>query len=590
MLLRIPPRAALLALALTAVLLAGCAAQPEPTPTSSPTATFTATVTETPTATPTETPTATLTHTPTITLTPTPENAVAVAQGREIVVRSGPGVGFPVIETIAAGEQVQIYAVSEDGGWALVSPPGEPGAWIGLSPFVELAGDLRGVAVAAATPEPVQALIPPGLQPLSGPGTGFDPLPDLPERFDEPVQVLGYSQDGGWYAILLPDGRLAWVPASGIVSVTGAIGQTSVVTALRPSATPGPPSVSAVREIVVRAGPGDQFPATGRIAAGDTVQIFAISEDGDWALVDRAAGHWIGLSPATELGGDLESVGIFGATPTITPSPTATNPPTATFTPPPTSTPIPTLDVGALLPTVESAVVTTLVARLLGQISDVGMLPGATAMPIPADPAQPTAAPNAGAVDRLAVEEGNSPSLGPADATVVIIEFSDFTCPFCARFVIETKPRLLEVYGDRVRFVFRHAPILGPMSVESALAAVCADEQGAFWDYHDRLFRNQQSLNSEALIGHAQALGLDMGSFNACMTREASLDKLRADLSAAQESGLTGTPTFFINGRVLRGAQPFEEFARIIEEELAASGGGGAPEPQATSPWPPQGG
>ncbi|MDK3161455.1 DsbA family protein [Kamptonema cortianum] len=173
---------------------------------------------------------------------------------------------------------------------------------------------------------------------------------------------------------------------------------------------------------------------------------------------------------------------------------------------------------------------------------------------------------------RLEVSPDDDPSHGPADAPVTIVEFSDFNCPYCARFVRETLPLLRENYGDRIRFVYRDFAILGPTSVDAAVASECANEQSGFWAYHDLLFANQGIFGRDRLIDYAQQAELNIEEFTACLSDTATRDEVLADTTEAQRLGATGTPTFFINGRPLIGAQPFATFAAMIDEELATAG------------------
>ena len=173
---------------------------------------------------------------------------------------------------------------------------------------------------------------------------------------------------------------------------------------------------------------------------------------------------------------------------------------------------------------------------------------------------------------RVEVSADDDPAYGPEDASVVVIEFSDFNCPYCGRFARETMPLLRENYEDRMRFVYRDFPILGDSSLQAAIAAECADDQGAFWDYHDLLFENQDSFNQEIFIDFAGELGLDVDQFAACQNDSSVHEEVIADYAEAQRLGANGTPTFFINGRRVVGAQPYEAFQRVIDEELASTG------------------
>jgi protein-disulfide isomerase len=172
---------------------------------------------------------------------------------------------------------------------------------------------------------------------------------------------------------------------------------------------------------------------------------------------------------------------------------------------------------------------------------------------------------------RFNVSAAEDPFLGAADATVEIIEFSDFNCGFCARWAEDTLTPIIENYGDRVRIYYRDYPILAETSLTAALAAQCAHDQGQFWEYHNILFANQGQFGNEQLVSYAEELGLDTATFNTCLTEQTHFDGVAADYQTAQQLGIRGTPAFFINGRPISGAQPYEVFAQMIEEELAAA-------------------
>jgi protein-disulfide isomerase len=160
------------------------------------------------------------------------------------------------------------------------------------------------------------------------------------------------------------------------------------------------------------------------------------------------------------------------------------------------------------------------------------------------------------------------PARGPENAPVTIIEFSDFECPYCLR-AHPTVQQVLSTYGDRVRFVYRHYPLPNhPNARPAAEASACAHEQGKFWPYHDRLFSSAGKLSAADLKQHAVELGLDAAQFNACVDGRKYRADVDADMQVAEKAGVSGTPAFFINGRVLGGAQPFEAFQRVIEDEL----------------------
>jgi protein-disulfide isomerase len=170
---------------------------------------------------------------------------------------------------------------------------------------------------------------------------------------------------------------------------------------------------------------------------------------------------------------------------------------------------------------------------------------------------------------REKVADAGRPSRGPANAKVEVIEFSDFQCPYCLR-AYPVVNQVLTAYGDKIRFVYRNYPLAShPDARPAAEAGACAAEQGKFWEYHNRLFEHQDKLSDTDLKGHAAALGLDMGKFTACVNTRKYQKDVDADIAAANEVGVTGTPAFFINGRPLEGAQPYEAFKAVLDEELA---------------------
>ncbi len=171
---------------------------------------------------------------------------------------------------------------------------------------------------------------------------------------------------------------------------------------------------------------------------------------------------------------------------------------------------------------------------------------------------------------RIAVDDRGFPSRGPEDAPVTIVEFSDFECPFCSR-VVPTLDKIRENYGEKVRLVFRNFPLtaIHPHAQKAAEAALCAHEQENFWEMHDTLFREQKALATEQLKEKAARLGLDGEAFNACLDSGKYAETVASDLQAGQAAGVTGTPAIFINGRFLSGAQPYEEIAAVVDDELS---------------------
>lgn len=170
---------------------------------------------------------------------------------------------------------------------------------------------------------------------------------------------------------------------------------------------------------------------------------------------------------------------------------------------------------------------------------------------------------------RIKVATTNAPSKGPATAPIEMIEFSDFQCPYCLR-AHATVDQVLATYGDRIRFVYRHFPLPShPNARPAAEAAACAAEQDKFWPYHDRLFAQNGKLSASDLKQHAAELGLDTAKFDACVDTHKYQAQIDADVKEADEAGVNATPTFFINGRMVSGALPFESFKRIIDDELS---------------------
>lgn len=173
---------------------------------------------------------------------------------------------------------------------------------------------------------------------------------------------------------------------------------------------------------------------------------------------------------------------------------------------------------------------------------------------------------------RQQIETAGHPARGPANAPVEIVEFSDFQCPFCLR-ATPTVRQVMSTYGDKVRLVYRHYPLPNhPNARPAAEAAACAAQQGKFWEYHDRLFANPSKLADADLKKDAADLGLDTAKFNACVDAHEFKSEVDADVKAGDAAGVNGTPAFFINGRLISGAQPFEAFKRVIDDELQLKG------------------
>lgn len=170
---------------------------------------------------------------------------------------------------------------------------------------------------------------------------------------------------------------------------------------------------------------------------------------------------------------------------------------------------------------------------------------------------------------RLPVDPGNGPSRGEAEAPVTIVEWSDFECPYCKQ-VLPTLERLLEEYPTEVRLVFRHFPLHAahPNAQAAAEAAVCAQDQGAFWELHDLMFEEQDTLSAADLKDKAERAGINAEAFAACAEAEDTPARVEADRRAGIEVGVNGTPALFVNGRPLAGAVAYEDLARVVEDEL----------------------
>jgi len=185
----------------------------------------------------------------------------------------------------------------------------------------------------------------------------------------------------------------------------------------------------------------------------------------------------------------------------------------------------------------------------------------------------------------ISISLDDDPIKGDLNAPITIVEFSDFQCPFCAKFHSTTLPQLEANYIDsgKVKFVYRDFPIqsIHPNAVPAAIASECADEQGMFWEYHDLVFENQkkwQGLSGRIMVDtfeqYALELGLNTSDFNTCLESAKYADEVRKDLQDGASYGVTGTPGFFIGNDELGfvkiiGAQPYPVFERLIEDQIA---------------------
>ena len=200
-------------------------------------------------------------------------------------------------------------------------------------------------------------------------------------------------------------------------------------------------------------------------------------------------------------------------------------------------------------------------------------------------PAAPAATPTQEQIQYSIPVEG-FPSLGPEDAPITIVEFSDYQCPYCTRWHEEVYQQLLDAYPGQIRFVYRNYPLgFHQNAMLSAQAALCAGDQDQYWAYHDKLFDEKDLINNPegttlelaTYVEFAGDLALDTTAFETCLSSDKYRENVEADMAFASdlptengEPAVSGTPTFFINGRRLVGAHPFPTFAQLIDAELAA--------------------
>ena len=220
-------------------------------------------------------------------------------------------------------------------------------------------------------------------------------------------------------------------------------------------------------------------------------------------------------------------------------------------------------------------VIALLAGFVMGNFSATGQLigkPPANIVVNTTQPVQPPVQPPT-EPDRVTVSLDDDPVIGDKNAPVTIVEFSDFQCPFCARFFTQTLPELEKEYisTGKVKLVYRDFPLnsIHPEAQKAAEAAECADEQGKWKGMHDKIFQNQQTLSVSSYKQWAKDLGLNAEQFNTCLDSSKYKDEIAKDLSDGTSYGVRGTPSFFVNGVILRGAQPFSSFKTLIDQELA---------------------
>ena len=206
------------------------------------------------------------------------------------------------------------------------------------------------------------------------------------------------------------------------------------------------------------------------------------------------------------------------------------------------------------------------------------LLRGGEVPAVPEDDAEPepeptpTPEPTAPTVDMEALADDDTVK-GDEDAPVLIVEFSDFQCPYCGKFYRDTLPLLKENYIDtgKVKIIHRDFPLGFHQNAQKAgEASECADDQGKFWEMHDKLYENYQELAVDNLKQYAVDLGLNAEEFNDCLDTGKYADEVKKDFVDGAAAGVSGTPSFFVNGQLLVGAQPYAAFQQAIDAALAA--------------------
>jgi protein-disulfide isomerase len=196
---------------------------------------------------------------------------------------------------------------------------------------------------------------------------------------------------------------------------------------------------------------------------------------------------------------------------------------------------------------------------------------GAASAPAVAAQDGQVAAPTQQPFRRYDVPTGDNPSLGPADAAITIIEFSDYQCPYCRKWELEAWPKIQAAYPGKIRLVYRDFPLysIHPESEAAAIAADCAGDQQKYWEFHDLLFSDQLPLGQDSYVKYAAQVKLNVDQFTQCVTTQKFKDNVSSNYNYASNLGVNSTPTFFVNGIPMVGAQPFEAFKVLIDKELA---------------------
>ncbi len=222
--------------------------------------------------------------------------------------------------------------------------------------------------------------------------------------------------------------------------------------------------------------------------------------------------------------------------------------------------------------------VAILIAAVLISGSIIYLVGGLNRAPQPAGDQTPNAAPSAADVQKLLAPGGRDVILGEKGAPVTLVEYGDYQCPFCVRFYKNTEPLIRENYvrTGKVRMIFRDLAFLGPESQAAGEAAECSKDQGKFWAYHDALYEtelldakeNNGNLNRDLFLTLAKDNGLDVPAFTACYDGKKYAQEVKNITSQANAAGIQATPTSFVNGEIIQGAQPYETFSQMIEAAL----------------------
>ncbi len=170
---------------------------------------------------------------------------------------------------------------------------------------------------------------------------------------------------------------------------------------------------------------------------------------------------------------------------------------------------------------------------------------------------------------KVEIDEGDAPAMGPKDAPIRLVEFTDYQCPFCSR-ARPTINQVLGTYKGKVRYVLKDFPLSFHRESEKAHeAAHCAGEQGKYWELNKKIWDNQKSIKPEDLKKYATELKLNTAKFNECLDSGKFQELVQTNQQQGEQLGVSGTPAFFVNGRMISGARPFEDFKEVIDDELS---------------------